>query len=75
MKKIAASTFKIVYFQNSICCSLPTFLLDRYLLIDMTNITELFHTFFREEAIDYGNLDTSLRKSCQKSGLKDVDGM
>ena len=29
---------------------------------------------YREQPIDYGALETSLRKSCQKMGLKDVDG-
>ena len=29
---------------------------------------------FREEPIDYGALDTSLRKMCVKGGLKDVEG-
>ena len=29
---------------------------------------------FREEPIDYGALETSLKKSCLKSGLKDVEG-
>ena len=28
----------------------------------------------REEPIDYGELDTSLRKTCDKLGVKDVDG-
>lgn len=30
--------------------------------------------FTREEPIDYGALDTSLRKMCVKGGLKDVEG-
>lgn len=30
--------------------------------------------FIREEPIDYGALDTSLRKMCVKGGLKDVEG-
>ena len=29
---------------------------------------------YREEPVDYGALDTSLRKICKKMGLKDVDG-
>ena len=28
----------------------------------------------REEPIDYGDLETNLRKSCLKNSLKDVDG-
>jgi dynein heavy chain len=28
---------------------------------------------FREEPIDYGELDSSLRKSCKKLDIKDVD--
>jgi dynein heavy chain len=28
----------------------------------------------REQPIDYGNLDSSLKASCIKLGLKDVDG-
>jgi hypothetical protein len=30
--------------------------------------------YFREEPIDYGSLETSLRKHCTKGGIKDVDG-
>lgn len=30
--------------------------------------------FNREEPIDYGSLDTSLRKTCTKMGIKDVEG-
>ena len=29
---------------------------------------------FREEPIDYGDLDTALRKTCAKMNLKDVEG-
>ena len=29
---------------------------------------------FREEAIDYGTLDTGLRSTCLKLGIKDVPG-
>ena len=29
---------------------------------------------FREEPIDYGDLDTALRKTCAKLNLKDVEG-
>lgn len=35
---------------------------------------ELTSVHSREEPIDYGDLDTSLRKTCTKMGLKDVDG-
>ncbi len=30
--------------------------------------------YFREEAIDYGELDTAMRKACNKFNIKDVDG-
>ena len=30
--------------------------------------------YFREEPIDYGVLDTSLRNTCKKMGLQDIGG-
>ena len=30
--------------------------------------------FFREQPIDYGDLEDSIRKTCLKLGLEDVDG-
>ena len=36
---------------------------------------ELLFTFFhREQPIDYGELEESIRKTCLKLGLEDVDG-
>ena len=34
----------------------------------------LYCQCFREEPIDYGSLDTSLRNACNKFCLKDVEG-
>ena len=36
------------------------------------HIVHIIH--FREEPIDYGDLDTALRKTCAKMNLKDVEG-
>ncbi|XP_052086994.1 dynein axonemal heavy chain 1-like isoform X4 [Mytilus californianus] len=36
-------------------------------------VSDLFPNI-KEEPIDYGSLETSLRKNCTKSGIKDVDG-
>ena len=33
------------------------------------------NSFYREEPIDYGDLDTALRKTCAKMNLKDVEGI
>lgn len=43
----------------------------------LCNINKLKTDLFclqREQPINYGSLDTSLRNSCTKSGLKDVEG-
>ena len=36
--------------------------------------TKPFSIFYREQPIDYGELDSSIRTSCTKMGLEDVDG-
>ncbi|RUS78759.1 hypothetical protein EGW08_013475 [Elysia chlorotica] len=52
--------------------NVPKFLVDDLKLFSGI-VSDLFPNI-KEEAIDYGDLETSLRKSCLKNGLKDVDG-
>ncbi|XP_005113505.2 dynein heavy chain 1, axonemal, partial [Aplysia californica] len=52
--------------------NVPKFLVDDLKLFSGI-VSDLFPNI-KEEPIDYGDLETSLRKSCQKTGLKDVDG-
>lgn len=52
--------------------NVPKFLMDDLKLF--TGIVSDLFPNIKEEPIDYGSLDTSLRKSCLKQGLKDVDG-
>ncbi len=42
------------------------------LCVESITVTQI--SFFREEPIDYGELETSLRKTCAKLGVKDVEG-
>ena len=37
------------------------------------NLKSLFKICFREEPIDYNTLETALKQSCLKLGIKDVD--
>ena len=52
--------------------NVPKFLMDDLKLF--TGIVSDLFPNIKEEPIDYGSLDTSLRKCCLKMGLKDVDG-
>ncbi|XP_076467072.1 dynein axonemal heavy chain 1-like isoform X2 [Babylonia areolata] len=52
--------------------NVPKFLVDDLKLFSGI-VSDLFPNI-KEQPIDYGALETSLRKSCQKAGLKDVDG-
>ncbi|XP_059176982.1 dynein axonemal heavy chain 1-like [Physella acuta] len=52
--------------------NVPKFLVDDLKLFSGI-VSDLFPNI-KEEPIDYGEMETSLRKSCTKSGLKDVDG-
>ncbi|PVD29059.1 hypothetical protein C0Q70_11656 [Pomacea canaliculata] len=52
--------------------NVPKFLVDDLKLFSGI-VSDLFPNI-KEQPIDYGALDTSLRKSCIKMGLKDVDG-
>lgn len=49
----------------------------KFLMEDLKLFTGIVSDLFpniKEEPIDYGALETSLRKTCLKSSLKDVDG-
>ena len=50
--------------------NVPKFLMDDLKLFNGI-MSDLFPNI-KEETIDYGALDSSLRKTCQKMGLKDV---
>ncbi|XP_074644244.1 dynein axonemal heavy chain 1-like [Tubulanus polymorphus] len=52
--------------------NVPKFLMDDLKLFNGI-VSDLFPST-KEEPIDYGDLMTSLKKSCLKAGLKDVDG-
>ncbi|XP_070190635.1 dynein axonemal heavy chain 1-like isoform X2 [Littorina saxatilis] len=52
--------------------NVPKFLVDDLKLFGGI-VSDLFPNI-KEQPIDYGSLETSLRKNCQKTGLKDVDG-
>ncbi|KAK0056678.1 dynein heavy chain 1 axonemal-like isoform X1 [Biomphalaria pfeifferi] len=52
--------------------NVPKFLVDDLKLFSGI-VSDLFPNI-KEEPIDYGEMETTLRKSCIKSGLKDVDG-
>lgn len=51
---------------------MPKFLQDDLKLFNGI-VSDLFPKI-REEAIDYGVLDESIRNVCKSKGLKDVDG-
>ncbi|ESO89348.1 hypothetical protein LOTGIDRAFT_210379 [Lottia gigantea] len=52
--------------------NVPKFLIDDLKLFNGI-VSDLFPSI-KEEAIDYGALDTSLRKTCTKLGIQDVPG-
>ncbi|XP_048258404.1 dynein axonemal heavy chain 1-like isoform X3 [Haliotis rufescens] len=52
--------------------NVPKFLIDDLKLFSGI-VSDLFPNI-KDESIDYGALDTSLRKSCNKLSIKDVDG-
>ncbi|XP_064629143.1 dynein axonemal heavy chain 1-like isoform X2 [Lineus longissimus] len=52
--------------------NVPKFLMDDLKLFNGI-VSDLFPNI-KEEPIDYGDLDSSLRKTCIKNGLKDVEG-
>lgn len=52
--------------------NVPKFLVDDLKLFNGI-VSDLFPNI-KEQVIDYGSLDTSLRKACQKFNLKDVPG-